>query len=210
MDLATIADRAFGEAKQKAGTWIACRPGCDACCRKPFAITEADAVRLRQALMLAPRDIAQDISKRARDAWSIMRDDFPGDATTGVLDASDEWREWFFRRHDGHACPVLDLATGACRLYHARPVCCRLYGPLITIGAQTSDPCPLCFGGASAEQIEATRLVVALPEREAPPVSETVIAFALRPSPESASPAPQVQRPATHAGPHRDERHRSG
>lgn len=185
MDIAAIADQAFAEAKQKAGAWLACKPGCDSCCRKPFAITQSDAIRLREALMLAPRDVAEDIAQRARDAWSIMRDDFPGDLTTGTFDANDEWREWFFRRHDGLACPVLDLSTGACRLYEARPVCCRLYGALITIGAQTSDPCPLCFEGASAGQIESTRLVVALPEREAPQAAETVIAFALRPTQES-------------------------
>lgn len=176
MDLVWIADRAFAAARAKAGEWIACRPGCDECCRRPFAITEEDARRLLAGLASSPH--ARVIRERARRAWSTLERDFPGDAATGVLTESEEWREWFFARHQGLACPVLDENTGACLLYEHRPICCRIYGPLIEISGQTSDPCRLCYAGATPAQIAATKVTVALPEN-APPSPDTVIAFAL-------------------------------
>lgn len=175
MTLLSIADEAFAEAKRRAGEWIACKSGCDECCRTPFAITEEDAARLQLSVVELG---LQDIVERADVAWEKMIADFPGDAATGVLDENPEWRAWFFARHKGTACPVLDEATGACRLYEYRPVCCRIYGPLIEIGGQVSDPCPLCYCGASDAEIESTRVRVDLPPCEESS-RDTVIAFAL-------------------------------
>lgn len=176
MDLVTIADAVFAEARAKAGAWIACRAGCDECCRRPFAITEEDARRLLTGLAVSPH--AGGIRARARDAWSRMESDFPGDAASGVLTESAEWREWFFARHAGLACPVLDEATGECLLYEHRPICCRIYGPLIEIGGQTSDPCRLCYAGAAPEDVAATKVRVELPDG-APAQTDTIIAWAL-------------------------------
>lgn len=175
VDLLRIADESFEEAKRRAGEWIACAPGCDECCRKPFAITEDDAIRLREGVAALGVD---DIAQRANAAWERLKSDFPGDVETGILDANDEWREWFFTRHKGLPCPVLDEASGQCRLYAYRPICCRIYGPLIEISGQVSDPCHLCYRGSTPEEIESTRIRVNLPD---PPnaVRETVIAFAL-------------------------------
>lgn len=170
-NLPVIAEAAFQEAKQRAADWIACRPGCDSCCRRPFAITREDADRLRAVATPA-------IVARAEAAWARMQMDFPGDAATGQLTEREDWREWFFSRHEGLACPALDEGTGECLVHPHRPVACRLYGPLITIGGQTSDPCPLCFSGASAAEIEATRVTVELPPGPTVPADETVIAWA--------------------------------
>jgi Fe-S-cluster containining protein len=178
LDLVSIADRAFAEARAKAGDWIACRAGCDACCRRPFAIGPEDARRLLRGLEQAPLEVAAGIRERARRAWSRLEADFPGDAASGELTESAEWREWFFARHSGLACPVLDEAAGVCLLYQDRPVCCRLYGPLIEIGGQISDPCHLCYAGASAEQIAGTKVTVKLPGG-APAEPDTVIAYVL-------------------------------
>lgn len=164
----------------KAGDWIVCRNGCDDCCRRPFAITLEDANRLLAGLQLLPSTVAGAIRARADAAWEAMRGDFPGDAESGALTDSAEWRSWFFGRHSGLPCPVLDPAKGTCLLYSARPVCCRIYGPLIQIGSETndtSDPCPLCYSGATPEQVEASRVRVDFPED--PRGSETTIAYAL-------------------------------
>jgi Fe-S-cluster containining protein len=122
--------------------------------------------------------VAGAIEERARAAWKLLEVDFPGDTSTGELTGSEEWREWFFTRHAGLTCPVLDEGSGTCLLYEYRPICCRLYGPLIEIGGQTSEPCQLCFAGASPEEVKESKVTVTLPE-SAPVQSETVIAYAL-------------------------------
>lgn len=194
MNLVQIADEAFQRARTLAGPLITCHAGCDECCRRPFAITEDDAARLREGLANVPSRVASAIEARAEFAWSVMAADFPGESSRGALTRSEEWREWFFARHSGLACPALDAESGSCLLYHHRPICCRIYGPLIEISGQTSDPCRLCFPGASPETIESTRVVVNLPS-EAPHTVETLIAFALSPSsmrrPQSGPTAPQ-------------------
>ena len=49
-------------------------------------------------------------------------------------------------------CPVLDPETGACDLYDARPLTCRVFGPAVRseggVGA-----CELCYVGAGDEEI---------------------------------------------------------
>ncbi len=175
MNLPRIADAAFLEAKRRAGEWISCASGCDDCCRKPFAITTEDAERLRTGIQETG---LEDISQKADLIWQKMQQDFPGDISTGILKGNGEWREWFFEKHQGTPCPVLDEITGACRLYGYRPVCCRLYGPLIEIGGQTSDPCPRCFADVPLSAINATKVTIDLPERTSP-LQETIIAAAL-------------------------------
>lgn len=107
-----------------------------------------------------------------------MERDFPGEAETGVLTDSPEWREWFFARNQGLACPVLDETSGECLLYGHRPICCRIHGPLIEIGGQASEPCRLCYAGAAPAEVAAAKVTVELPGN-APPQRDTVIAYAL-------------------------------
>lgn len=178
-ELARVADAAFRTARERAGLWIACRPGCDSCCRKPFAITESDAERLSVGLSRLSDALRDEIVERANLYVDRVVADFPGDSE-GRLDFNLEWREWFFQKHAGLACPALDEDSGACLVYSHRPVACRLYGPLIEIGGQTSDPCGLCYAGASPDRIEATRVTVPLPDGPPDPPRETLIAFALR------------------------------
>gem|GEM_PF-4520529 len=137
-DLIALVGAAFEEARRRANGGVVCKPGCDSCCRKPFAITRADAARLRAAA-------TGEIVRRAREAWAALAGDFPGDAATGELTGNESWREWFFARHDGLPCPALDEASGECLVYDHRPIACRLYGPLIEIGGTIADPCPLCY-----------------------------------------------------------------
>ena len=137
-------DAAFAQARDLAGPAMACRPGCDDCCRRPFAITEADASRLRSGLLTLAESTRQEVEGRAAAARAQLAMDFPGDWASGSLTDDQDWREWFFLRHQGLPCPVLDLGGGECRLYHHRPVACRLAGALIQIGNSRTDPCPRC------------------------------------------------------------------
>lgn len=173
-------DAAFAEARRRAGDWLTCHAGCDECCRRPFAITAADARRLQAGLATLNAATQADIQSRAREARQQMSTDFPGDLSRAALTLEPEWREWFFARHAGLPCPVLDLETGQCRLYHHRPVACRLAGPLIQIGLTCTDPCHLCFQGASAQEIITTKIVIQVDDFNDVSVDpETLIAYSL-------------------------------
>jgi hypothetical protein len=132
-------ERVFRAAQRKAGPLAPCRAGCDSCCKKPFAITEAGAV-------------------------------------------------WFFQRHHGLACPVLDPSSGVCLLHSARPVACRLYGPLIQIGDTVTAPYPLCYEGVPGHALPALAARLDGEEFHEPPGVETLIAFALLPRPSGGLP----------------------
>jgi Fe-S-cluster containining protein len=121
-----------------------------------------DAARLRQGLArIADRSAAARIQQRAVEAVEALRKaDYPGDLDTGTLDPlrTDE----LFHREPlpGIPCPALDLETGACELYQARPVACRTYGPAVRLDGRDLPHCPLNYQGATTEQIEACRVTI--------------------------------------------------
>lgn len=175
-----LAEEAFTEAQRRAGSLVRCGPGCSECCHRPFAITHADSRRLAEGLAQADPLVAADIRARAAALAARFDLDFPGDAATGALNANEEWREWFFRRHEGAACPVLDPASGICRLYRHRPVACRAAGPLVQLGPAVFPACHLNYQGTSAEQRRALTVVVDDPAFHEPATEpETVIAYAI-------------------------------
>ena len=154
-ELIQIVDAALAEAARKAGSWLACRPGCFECCIGPFAINQLDAARLRRGLVeLAASDPrrAGRVRRRARKAAGRMTRDYPGNTPARVL------------AEDGAAenvpCPALDPETGTCDLYAARPLTCRTFGPPVRCASGALAICELCFQGASEEEIE--RCVVEL------------------------------------------------
>ncbi|NUP04961.1 MAG: YkgJ family cysteine cluster protein [Polyangiaceae bacterium] len=80
-----------------------CSKGCDLCCRSlPFlpVMTGEEWGRVRDALLALPDAERADVVDRTRRA-----------PERGPL-----------------ACPILDEAKGACRIYQARPIACRTYG----------------------------------------------------------------------------------
>ncbi|HEY4562240.1 MAG TPA: YkgJ family cysteine cluster protein, partial [Thermoanaerobaculia bacterium] len=48
--LLQVVDGAMAEAARRAGSWLACRPGCTECCHGPFPINRLDARRLREGM----------------------------------------------------------------------------------------------------------------------------------------------------------------
>jgi len=186
-------DGALSAGARRAGDRLACRVGCTECCFGPFPITLVDARRLREGLaQLREREPkrASAIARRAAAAVRAMRRGFPGDAATGRLAEGESAREPFFARHKTRPCPVLDPQTGACKLYEARPLTCRSYGPPLRIAGETLPPCRLCFVGATARTIESCRVTVdpdgledrllqRLQRQGEPAIPETLVAFAL-------------------------------
>ena len=126
-ELIQIVDAALADNARKSGSWLACKPGCNQCCYGPFEITQLDAQRLREGLTeLFKRDPerAARVRKRAVSAAvSDMGEDSP--------------------------CPVLDLESGTCDLYAARPITCRAFGPPVRCESDVLGICELCFVGAS-------------------------------------------------------------
>ncbi len=112
--------------------WLACRMGCDGCCRTrrtAFAV-EVEAIRQH----LATRATAEVDSFRAR-------------------------RETPAVRH-GERCVFLS-ESGACDVYAARPLLCRTHGPAIRTTPATGPGtglsyCALNFVGLSPAEVEAS------------------------------------------------------
>lgn len=153
-ELVQIVDAATADAARRSGAWLKCAPGCTQCCVGVFAISQLDALRLREGLAdLAFDDPAraEALRQRVRSAVERLRAEFPGDAETGILDEEAVAFEEFA---NDEPCPVLDPATGLCDLYGARPMTCRVFGPPL----RTPDGlgvCELCFEGATTDQIAA-------------------------------------------------------
>ena len=155
--LVQIVDAATADAARRSGPWLHCRLGCTQCCIGIFSISQLDAARLREGLaVLETEDPEKAATVRRRAADSILRltADFPGDPITGELDESDPRYEDFA---NDEACPVLDPASGACDLYAARPVTCRVFGPPIR-SDDGIGVCELNFNGANELQILSAEL----------------------------------------------------
>lgn len=185
-DLLRVLDDGWAEAARRAGPHLACRPGCTACCIGPFPITAADAARLARGLDRLRRDDparAEEVAARARSSAGAFRAaGFPGESRSGALGDDDDAVDSFLEAHAEAACPALDLASGRCDLYDARPVSCRTFGPPARVGQEALPPCALCFIGASAEEIEAARITFDPGDAEGrvgPAEPETLVAFAL-------------------------------
>ena len=186
--LVQIVDVALAGAAQRAGSRLACRPGCTQCCHGAFAINALDVARLKagmQVLRSESPEKATVVTSRARVWIAEYGQEFPGDVTTGVLGTSGEEQARFAEFANEAACPALDPETGLCDVYEWRPMTCRVFGPPVRMaGGDSLGCCELCFVGASEEEIAACEMLVPheMEERlvaETGDASETIVAFAL-------------------------------
>jgi len=150
--LVQIVDVATADAARRSGDWLKCRSGCTQCCIGVFAITQLDALRLRQGLADLERTEpvrAGAIRRRARESMQRLEPHFPGNAETGQLNEEDTS---FTDFANNEPCPVLDPTAGVCDLYASRPMTCRIFGLPIR-SADGIGVCELCFDGASDSEI---------------------------------------------------------
>lgn len=187
-ELVQIMDAALAEAAQKAGPWLACRPGCTQCCFGAFAINQLDALRLRagmDALRESDPVLAGELERRAKDWIGTYGPAFPGDAETGMLGETPSERERFEDYANEAACPALNPATGLCDVYAWRPMTCRVFGPPVRMGdGDALGHCELCFTGAGEAQVAACEMPIphALEADLLDEISakgDTLVAFAL-------------------------------
>jgi Fe-S-cluster containining protein len=190
-NLVQIVDTALADTARRSGEWLVCKLGCTQCCVGVFAINQLDALRLQQGLSeLASNDPdrAAQIRQRSRASIARLAADFPGDPATGILDESDAAMARFEDFANDEPCPVLNPQTGACELYSARPMTCRVFGPPVR-SEDGLGVCELCYHGASDDDIAACEMKLDLDEAETALVAEmehstgrygrTIIAFAL-------------------------------
>jgi Fe-S-cluster containining protein len=187
-ELVQIVDAALADSVHRSRSWLACRPGCTQCCIGVFAISQLDAVRLREGLAELDRrdpERAHRVRQRAQSAVRRFQVDFPGDASTGIVAENTKEFEEFA---NDEPCPVLNPETGLCDLYAARPMTCRVFGPPVRSEGGLGV-CELRFQGATPEQIAACELHTDTAELEAKLLKRlerttgkrgsTVVAFAL-------------------------------
>lgn len=124
---------------------IPCRSGCSACCHGPFDISVADARMVRDAVgALAPR-LREEIRGAAAAQMDAMVQIEPGLAAPWDIAALGEERfDALAEAFIDAPCPALDRA-GACRIYHHRPMICRMMGlGLVTPDGQViENDCPI-------------------------------------------------------------------
>ena len=187
--LVQIMDAALAGAAQRAGAWLACKPGCTQCCHGVFAINVLDVARLEAGmdeLRAADPEKAEVVERRARAWIEEYGPEFPGDPATGVLGASEEDQARFEEFANDAPCPALNPESGLCDVYEWRPMTCRVFGPPVRVGGAALGCCELCFAGASDEQIAACEMKVPyeledrLVEETGGETGETVVAFALK------------------------------
>ena len=189
--LVQIADRALASAVARSGEHLVCRPGCSQCCVGVFPIAQQDAVRLRAGLeALEDRERAARIVARVKQSLGRIDPWFPGDRETGVLGEDYEQAILFEEFANDEPCPVLDMETGRCDLYEARPILCRTFGPPMRTEEDNLATCELCYIHATTEEIAACELDPGFPAVEEASNAEfdrahgvggqTLIAYALR------------------------------
>jgi Fe-S-cluster containining protein len=190
--LVRIIDAALADTARRSGEWLVCKPGCTQCCIGAFAINQLDALRLQHGL--AELDVtdparAQQIRNRASASIARLARDFPGDPSTGILDESETAEALFEQFANDEPCPVLDLETGMCDLYAARPMTCRVFGPPVQSEGGLGV-CELCYHGVTEEEIAACEMTVDPEGIESALLDEmertigrrgrTIVAFAVR------------------------------
>jgi Fe-S-cluster containining protein len=188
--LVQIVDTALADTARRSGEWLVCKVGCTQCCIGVFPINQLDVARLQKGLAeleASDPDRASRIRRRARASLGRLRHDFPGNPQTGILEESVEATERFEEFGNDEPCPVLDPVTGACDLYSARPMTCRVFGPPVR-SQDGLGVCELCYHGASEEEIAVCEMVVDPDQLEADLVTQlereghrgsTIVAFAV-------------------------------
>ena len=159
--LVQIVDAALADAARRSGDWLVCKLGCTQCCVGVFAINPLDVARLQRGMEELERDEPARASRvRARVLASVerLKRDFPGDPKTGILEETEEAGERFEEFANDEVCPALDPATGACDLYAARPMTCRVFGPPVR-SEDGLGVCELCYHGASEAEIAACEML---------------------------------------------------
>ncbi len=116
---------------------ITCRNGCSACCRGLFDITLLDAFYLKRGFDLLPEVQREEIMRSARVRLQQLTLLNPAFTEPWLLNGIPE-NDWEALMPEEDKTPCLLLSeSGACMVYDARPMTCRLNGiPLIDVSGE--------------------------------------------------------------------------
>ena len=140
---------------------LACRMGCFGCCVGLFTIGLPEALALRREVAALPAASRDAVLARASRAVEHGAATFPGDPAAGVLDperseASED--AWLLAVRET-PCPALELPSGRCTVYAARPTTCRTYGLALRAGDEVLLPaCELNLAGAAPARVLETAI----------------------------------------------------
>ena len=106
---------------------IACRRGCNECCRGLFDITLLDAFLIQEAVKDLEKAVGAEVRRRAALRLPELKRLWPDLAPPYLLNTlpKEEWME--MPEDDAIPCPLLG-EDGFCLIYEARPMTCRLHG----------------------------------------------------------------------------------
>jgi Fe-S-cluster containining protein len=106
---------------------IACRQGCNECCRGLFDITLLDAFLIQEAVNDLEKTILEAARRRAALRLPELHRLWPDFSPPYLLNTlpEQEWTE--MPEDDTIPCPLLG-EDGFCLIYQARPMTCRLHG----------------------------------------------------------------------------------
>ena len=191
--LIQIVEAAVADAYRRGGSHLLCHPGCSQCCIGVFPIAHEDAARLREGLAALEQSDPQKgarVHERVADSLTRLDPWFPGDRTTGILNADHEAAILFEEFANDEPCPALDPDHGTCDLYETRPILCRTFGPPMRTEENNLATCELCFSHATTEEIAASEVDPIIPALEEASNEafnraqnlhgQTLIAYALR------------------------------
>jgi len=143
-----------------------CREGCDTCCRTPFAISEAEAASISQAIEALPPHLTIELRHRAA---KYLRQRLAVFSKHGYRHSRGELAPG----QEQLPCPA--LIDGRCVVYEHRPTLCRRFGAVLQDASETDRvfACQLNFspgeriGDAhlAARQRELANLAVELNQR---------------------------------------------
>lgn len=127
---------------------LACRKGCQACCRGLFDITLLDAFLLRAGFAALPPSTREEVLQRCRPRLAELQRRWPELRPPYLLNPlpGDDWQE--MPEGDATPCPLLD-GDGLCLVYAFRPMTCRLHGlPNIDLAGEdfSTERCTLHAG----------------------------------------------------------------
>lgn len=126
-DLLSNVDGWYSRCLQAGGSSLACRSGCNACCRSLFDITLLDAWMLRDAFIQLPQSTRKKVLARSEDRRQQLQQRWPGLQSPFLLNGMPD-EEWAITAEDDETpCPLLD-DNGLCLVYASRPLTCRLHG----------------------------------------------------------------------------------
>jgi Fe-S-cluster containining protein len=135
----------FDQARREHPGVIPCHEGCSACCHGPFDISVADAELIQAGLRDLPEGEWLEVRRRAEELVGRMEALEPGwGAPHAVADLGEARFDRLAESLAAEPCPLLDPA-GRCRIYHHRPVVCRLIGlgMRTPAGGTIENACPI-------------------------------------------------------------------